>query len=316
MANSIVKLTLESNQYERGIRQAQKSWNEFMKGIGISVGKFTAVGAAVSAVTGVMKVAKDAFANNQKQVEAWGRICEESKSMYNGFLDALNRGDISGYLSNMDAITNAARHAYNALEELSTYNAFNQINMQKARTGFTESVAGFRMGEKSKDDVRDAAKKLKAELTERQTFEMDAYTTAIGKIAKERNIQYGDLFKALSGEYGSFKELKEMPMTGQGKRVLPGGMFGSTVVDVATPADDIEKVASAIQALTKEELQYLQSLGAQAERTNQEIAQIDKQTARILHPKTTEEAVKKTGGGRGTKEIIDYASDSIAAQEA
>ena len=315
MANSIVKLTLESNQYERGIRQAQKSWNEFMKGIGMSVGKFTAVGAAVSAVTGVMKVAKDAFFHNQQQIEAWGRICDESKSLYNGFLDALNRGDISGYLSNMDDITTAARHAYEALEELSTFNAFNQINMQKARTGFTESVAGFRMGETSRDDVKASAEKLKNELKNRQEYEADTYRAEINRIANERGIQYGDLRKALSGDYGNFRELKEMPMTGKGQKFMPGGMFGgATVVDVATPANEVEKVAAAVQALTKEELKYLQSLGAQAERTNQEIAQVDKQTARILNPKTNTPRPKGSIGGG--KQEIDYASDSIAAQEA
>ena len=38
---SVVKLTLESNQYEKGMRQAQKSWNDFTKGIGMSMSKFT-----------------------------------------------------------------------------------------------------------------------------------------------------------------------------------------------------------------------------------------------------------------------------------
>ena len=137
MANSLVKLTLESNQYESGIRQAQKSWNDFTKGIGMSAAKFTAVGAAIGATTAALKVARDAFFKNEQQLDEWNRAVESSKSVYSGFLNALNTGDISGFLSNINTITEAARAAYDALDELSTFNAFNQIQTQKSRTGFT-----------------------------------------------------------------------------------------------------------------------------------------------------------------------------------
>ncbi len=66
---SVVKLTLESNQYEKGMRQAQKQWNEFTKGLGLSMNKFSAVGAAVGAVTGALKLAKDAFLANELMLD-------------------------------------------------------------------------------------------------------------------------------------------------------------------------------------------------------------------------------------------------------
>jgi DNA-binding PucR family transcriptional regulator len=171
MANSLVKLTLESNQYEKGMRQAQKSWNDFTKGIGLSMSKFTAVGAAIGAVTGALKVAKDAFFKNEQQLDEWGRTVEASKSLYNGFLNSINNGDISGFLSNINTITEAARSAYDALDNLSTFNAFNQIQTQKTRTGLTEAMAGYRMGEVSKEDVQKAAKAYQDELHQRQKLE-------------------------------------------------------------------------------------------------------------------------------------------------
>ena len=122
---SIVKLTLESNQYERKMKDAQKQWNDFMRGMGMSVSKFTAVGAAVGAVSGALKVAKDAFFANEKQLDEWGKTVDASKSVYNGFLSALNTGDISGFLSNIDQIVSAARDAYNALDDLNTFKAYN-----------------------------------------------------------------------------------------------------------------------------------------------------------------------------------------------
>lgn len=321
MANSLVKLTLESNEYERGIRQAQKSWSEFTRGIGLSASKFTAVSAAIGAVTGALKVAKDAFFQNEQQLDDWGRVCNESKSIYNGFLNALNTGDISGYLSNIDTITNAARDAYNALDELATFNAFNQIQTQKARTGFTEAVAGFRLGEGSKENVKAAAETLKKELKTRQGLEQEAYLKEIGRVAAERGVNEVDLREALSGNYGDYKKLKDVQPTGKQLVSRAVGQFGATMSYEIPMAQTIqEKMGQALRALNDTELQSLQALGAQAYKTSEEIAQVDKQMARMLNAKAPGTNTTTSGGGRriggGTKNVIDYASDSIAAQEA
>lgn len=301
MANSLVKLTLESNQYEKGLRQAQKQWDQFTKGIGLSVSKFTAVGAAITAVSGALKVAKDAFFKNEQQLDEWGRTVEASKSLYSGFLNAINNGDISGFLSNINNITQAARDAYDALDELGTFNAFNQIQTQKARTGFTEAMAGFRMGEGSKEDVQKAAKNLQDELRTRMEKEKDAYSKAVRKIAAERGVPWGNLEQALTGKYGDYKELKDTQPTG--KRIVNygGGMFGgggSYEVPMAVTAR--EKMGEALRKLNDTELKELQALGAQAERTGEEIAQIDKQMARVLNARSKAGGSGSGGGGKTT----------------
>ena len=301
MANSLVKLTLESNQYEKGLRQAQKQWDQFTKGIGLSVSKFTAVGAAITAVSGALKVAKDAFFKNEQQLDEWGRTVEASKSLYSGFLNAINNGDISGFLSNINNITQAARDAYDALDELSTFNAFNQIQTQKARTGFTEAMAGFRMGEGSKEDVQKAAKTLQEELRTRMEKEKEAYSQAVRKIAAERGVPWGNLEQALTGKYGDYEALKNTQPTG--KRIVNygGGMFGgggSYEVPMAVTAQ--EKMGEALRKLNDTELKELQALGAQAERTGEEIAQIDKQMARVLNARSKTGGSGSGGGGKTT----------------
>ena len=175
MAQSLVKLTLESNQYERGLKQAQQSLKNFTSAIGVNMKSLSGMALAAGAVTTAIKVAKDAFFKNEQQLDEWGRTVEASKSLYSGFLNAINNGDISGFLSNINNITEAARAAYNALDELSTFNAFNQIQTQKTRTGFTEAMAGYRMGEGSKEDVQKAAKAYQEELRTRQKKEEEAY---------------------------------------------------------------------------------------------------------------------------------------------
>ena len=311
MAQSLVKLTLESNQYERGIKQAQRTWKEFTDGIGLSISKFTAVGAAIGAVTGALKVAKDAFFKNEQQLDEWNRTVEASKSVYNGFLNALNNGDISGFMSNINSITEAARAAYDALDELGTFNAFNQIQTQKARTGFTEAMAGYRLGEGSKENVQKAAKAYQEELRTRMEKEREAYSQAVRKIAAERGVPWGNLEQALTGKYGSYEALKKTMPSGTQTKFLPGGMFGgSTAIQVPMAVTAQEKMGEALRSLNDTELKELQALGAQAERTAEEIAQIDKQMARVLNG-------RQSGGtiGGGVSRISRVSSRATASPD-
>ena len=296
---SVVKLTLESNQYEKGMRQAQKSWNDFTKGIGLSMSKFTAVGAAIGAVTGALKVAKDAFFKNEQQLDDWGRVVESSKSIYNGFLNSINNGDISGFLSNINTITEAAKAAYNAMDELATFNAFNQINIQKSRTGMTEAIAGYRMGNTSKEQVQASAEAYKKELQARLEKEQENYSQAVRNAAAQRGVPWGNLQQVLEGSYENYLKKKEVEPTGERMVTRGGGMFTSTSYIEKYAVNAKEKMGEALRSLNDTELQHLQSLGAQAQRTAEEIAQIDKQMARVLNGKSKgETSGGKTGGGK------------------
>lgn len=88
--------------------------------LGLNIKQLGGWGAAMAAGTAALKVAKDAFMANEETVDEWGRIVDSSKSLYEGFLNALNNGDISGYLSRIDQIVQAARQAYNELDRLGT----------------------------------------------------------------------------------------------------------------------------------------------------------------------------------------------------
>jgi len=249
----------------------------------------------LQAAQGALSVAKDAFFKNEEQLDTWGRVVEASQSLYSGFLDALNTGDISGYLDRIGEITRAAQNAYNALDALNTFNAFNQVNVEKTRTGMTESIADYRSGQGTKEQVKAAGEAYQKELRERQKLEKQAYLEAIKKVAAERGVNGQDLITALSGSYGSYESLKAIPMSGTRTKFTPGGMFGgSTAYEEAYPVNRQEKLGAALRKLNDTELQSLQALGAQAERTGNEIAQVDKQLTRVLNGRQP-----GTGGGSG-----------------
>ena len=248
----------------------------------------------LTAAKAALDVAKDAFFANEQNLDDWGRTVESSESLYKGFLSALNTGDISGYLSNIDNIVKAAHDAYNALDALQTFNAFNQINVEKTRTGMTESIVDFRDGNATKEMVRAAGDAYKKELKERQKLEKEAYNKKVFEVAAQRGVSGKDLLQALSGSYGSYESLKALPMTGSRTVFYSGGMFGGGgSYQQEMPANRQEKLGAALRALNDTELQSLQALGAQAERTGNEIAQVDKQLVRVLNGR------QGSGGGGG-----------------
>lgn len=321
-AQTIVKLTAETNDYEKKMRAANKSFNDFMKGVGMSPAKLNAMALAIGATTTALKVAKDAFFANEQQLDEWGRIVESSKSIYKGFLDSLNNGDISGFLSNIRNIIGAARDAYNALDNLNTFNAFNQRNVQRARTGFAESIAGFREGTGSKTGVENAALLLKSELQKRKLKEEEAYDKSLRQLALQRGVNYNDLKAAFSAPVEDFERMKNVRGTG-GVKMNLHNLFSPIMNQEFKATNDAERLGEALNRLNDTEINSLQALGAQADRTAEEIANIDKQVARVVNGRGGGAGGSGGGarGGRGggggtTTTAITYAADSIAAQEA
>lgn len=327
-SNVLVRVEADTKNYDANIQKARKQLERFgqdnlsaggilkqLSGnlVGVAA-KFVSFGAAAAAA---MKVAKDAFFKNEQQLDDWGRTVKTSESLYNGFLNSINNGSIGGYLSNIDRIVKAAREAYDALDELATYNAFNQVNVEKTRTGLTESIADYREGSGSKENVRTAGAALQKELRERQRLEKQAYQKAIADMAAQRGVSARDLADALSGTYGHYQDLKGVQPTGTRMVSYGGGMFGgggSYVEKFAQTRQ--EQLGVALRQLNDTELQNLQALGAQAQRTGNEIAQVDKQLTRVLNGKGGSGGTTTTtsgGGGKGGNPYVPV-EGSIDAQ--
>ena len=129
-------------------------------------------------------------------------------------------------------------------------------------------------------------KAYQEELRNRQKKEQEAYRQAVRKVAAERGVSWGGLEQALSGKYGDYEKLKNTMPTGKRTVTYGGGMFGgggSYEVPMAVTVQ--EKMGEALRKLNDTELKDLQALGAQAYKTSEEIAQIDKQMARVLNGK-------------------------------
>ena len=114
----------EATQALQGNTQASSTDMKGIEGLtsalGLNITKLAGWGAALGAAQVALDIAKDAFFASESNVDEWGRTVEASTSLYEGFLNAINNGDISGYLNRMNDIVMAAAEAYNELDKLGT----------------------------------------------------------------------------------------------------------------------------------------------------------------------------------------------------
>ena len=299
MADVITRLKVDSSGFDKKIKDAQRSIDQFgLKGtevgnrikalsdaLSLNVGSISKFSVAMAAAGAAIKVATDAFKANEEMMDEWGRITESSRAIYDGFLNAINTGDISGYLSRIGEIRKAAREAYDAMDELGTFNAFNRNNLSAARAGFNQALADYRTGNATAEDVTSAMENLKKQLADRQKLEWDAYYKQLSSKAATAGVD-ADLFrKALEGKYGDYEKVKKtMPRY---ETTTDWNDDRTAIVTKVTelPNTPIEKLGKMLRQLTDEELSNLQALAEAANNTASEIAQVERQASRILGTK-------------------------------
>lgn len=269
--------------------------NDLTGKLGLNIPKLGAMSLAIGAVTTALKVAKDAFFSNEQMLDEWGRTTESAKSVYRGFLDALNTGDISGYLSRINDIVNAARTAYDALDELGTYNAFNQVNSSRNRQKFTNAIADYREGKGSKQEVQAAANAILKELGQTYQKQAAVYDAKIKETATQYGVSEKKLKAILTGDYETYQRAKAVQPTGvrYTAHSTPTGWTYTTTEKY--PVNEAERTGAALRSFNDTSLKELQGFGSALEETNNQMGQVRRQLARVLG----QTRVTGSGGGGG-----------------
>ena len=312
MANSLVKLTLESNQYEQNLRQAQKMWKAFTDSIGLSAQKFTAAGLAIGTVATALKVAKDAFNNSQTSIDEWGRTVQSAQSLYTGFLNAINNSDISGFLTRMDEIVSAAKDAYDAMSNLEMFNAFNQKNVAKSKAGYQKALDEYKLNPTAENKQRLAAanEEVKANLEQTKAMTQTAYEKALKDLATStikspelqnkfielyKNKSWYDLETATAG-YSSGTGLNVGAQYYYGNRVYDGRIQERSTgkwSDMSQEERENFEFARAVATAKKDVVDKIQKIGAQFENIDSQIYAQDRMfnrmagNNRVIKPTTT-----------------------------
>ena len=279
--------------------------NELAGKFGLSVPKLGAMSVAIAGVTGALKVAKDAFFANEQSLDDWEKTTESAKAVYSGFLDALNTGDISGYLGRINQIVDAARKAYDALDELGTYNAFNQVNVSRDKQRLTNAMADYREGKGSKTSVQSASADVQKNLRELYLKQQGAYVAKINQLAAERGVSGKALMKIADGSYSDYQRAKSVQMTGTRYQVHTNQYGQSWTTSEKYAKNAAEQMGSALRRINDTDWQELQKLGADAQNTLNELGMTRRQVARILGSgrTTTTTTGGRTGGGGGVGNV-------------
>ena len=166
----------------------------------------------LTATKAALQIAQDAFFASESNVDEWGRTISSCESLYQGFLTALNTGDISGYLNNMNSIVQAARQAYDELDRLGTMKTIQSPKKSAQQTENDRMRMMLQTGryiapvDGRKASMQDGQKLTKAQL---QTIEkqlqngMKTVTTLIGNEVKQTG-------KAIDAVYN--RQAKELGM--------------------------------------------------------------------------------------------------------
>lgn len=118
--NELGNLTRQLEPAKNGAESTGGAINMLKDKLMLNIDAMKLFSVGLQAAKAALDVAKDAFFASEANMDEWGRVMKSSQALYEGFLYALNNGDISGYLSNMSEIVRAAREAYNAMDTLQT----------------------------------------------------------------------------------------------------------------------------------------------------------------------------------------------------
>ena len=148
----------------------------------------------LQAAKAALDVAKDAFFASETNVDEWGRTLRSADGIYQSFLQSLNTSDFSSFLNNIGQVTQAAREAYNALDELGTRmtiinpeRAKLQARQQELRADIRRNGADSEVGKAALAEL----KKIEPLLSKSFKTESQMNYAAFEKLVRERLAEGG-----------------------------------------------------------------------------------------------------------------------------
>lgn len=169
MANNYsTKLTADTSQHDKALKKSaneiykySKSVDNAKKSLGTMAKKFGAIGAAIGVSAGLV----NQFVTGLKAIESVSdsaaRTQEALTFSIKQFFMSLSTGSVDSFLEDLGNIITKAKDAYNAIDDLRTFQSFNNLDLAKNKT--------------KQDDYELTIKKIKAGLIKDPT----------GKLLKE-----------------------------------------------------------------------------------------------------------------------------------
>ena len=299
--------------------------NQVAGKFGLNIEQLTKFGSVLGATSAALKVAKDAFFQNESNVDEWGRTVASSEGIYDSFLQALNNGDFSGFLSRIGEVIGKAREAYNALDELNTRMTIINPERTKLQARATELKATIRREGANSDSGRAAQaelRQLEGKLTQafrtESKLNMNAFKAQVDAKLKNAGITLGKkdydfLMRTFSSD-ASYMAMKRGARGSAGRNYEVGGSYD----EGSTSSYDTRNMNQRLLDLFTDEWrrEYSPYLNAAFSARGAAASTMLSDARYLKNGGDTGGGGGRSGGGSGNDNTPTYAADSIAAQTA
>ena len=206
-------------QNEGSSKQDSSAISDLTSKLGINVKSLVGWGAALGAGKMALDVLKDSLFSSESFVDEWGRTVAASEGVYQSFLQSLNTGDFSGFLNNIGQVTQAAKDAYNALDELGTRmtiinpeRAKLQARQQELRATIRREGANSEAGKKATAELKSIEPQLSKSYKAESQMNRDAFEKLVRQRLTEGGINlnqrsFNDLMKTFSSD-AAFQQMR------------------------------------------------------------------------------------------------------------
>ena len=289
---------------------------------GVNIEQLTKFGSIVGVATGALKTAKDAFMQNETNVDEWGRTVSAAEGIYDSFLQTLNNGDFSGFLSRIGEVITKSKEAYNALDELQTRMTIINPERTRLQARATELKAIIRRqgkdseaGQSAQNELRQLEGLLTQAFKTESQMNMNVFKTRVDQKLKEAGISLGKrdydmLMRSFSSD-ATYMAMKRGARGSIESRYEAGGSYDEgTAYRVDTRNLNQKLLDIFTDEWRKSNSQFLNAAfsarGAAA-------------STMLGDARYLKEGGAGGGGGRGGSgggNQVTYAADSIAAQQA
>ena len=190
----------------------------------------------LQAAEGALNVAKDAFFASEQNVDDWGRTVTSAEGIYDSFLQTLNNGDFSGFLSRISEVISKAQDAYNAIDELNTRMTIINPERTRLQSRATELKSIIRRhGADSEAGINAKKELLQIEGMLQQAFKtesqlnMNAFKAKVDQKLADAGIKLGKkdydfLMRTFSSD-ASYMAMKRGASGAKGSDYIAGGSY-------------------------------------------------------------------------------------------
>ena len=253
------KATKALKPLEEEAKESSGLMDELSKKMVISVDAAKLLDLGLKALKAGFDVVKDAIFASESNIDEWGRTVQSSEAAYSVFLQTLNTGNWSHFLTNLETAVRGARQLYDALDRLGSIKSNNQAAIAIVQ----QQIAQLRLAKQQGQNVDDQLKKATANLAKLQNQSVAAgknagRTMAAETIKNRFNAQGGNLagssanavvdriMKTGQAEFDRQAKILDR-LTKKGttnKSEVMTTKYGTTYMGPATPKFDISRLSA------------------------------------------------------------------------